>query len=269
MALRSQSRLEDDNGEMPVHLVMYGSNNMCLRLYLTYARNEDKELACINKHGETLLHYAAADAREDIISYILSANSYDAYVNARNVNGWTPLICALPSIDEMFAIEKKTALKGLLVGRMLLDHRADPSIATDEGLTYLHCLAMYTCADGSASADIAVLAEEFISRGILPDTPAAVLAHDWPLGSRLLHFLENMSQDAVIRGRTPLHCAAEVGAVSMAKALLKHGADVFAIDESGSTPLKCVSQSLKLHGMPKLKGEIDESVVRGSRSGKV
>ncbi|KAI0106712.1 ankyrin repeat protein [Daldinia grandis] len=280
--------VEDNNGEMPIHLVMYGSNNMSLKLYLAYARNEDKQLACTNKHGETLLHYAASDAREDIISYIFSANSYDAYINARNVNGWTPLICALAPTDERFAAEKKTAFKGLLVGRMLLERGADPGIATDEGLTSLHCLAMYTCADGAASADIAALAEEFISRGVLPDSPATILAYDWqqrveghgspsnplfhdrrPWGSRLLYVLENMSQNAVIRGRTPLHCAAEVGAVSVAKVLLKHGADVFALDESGSTPLKCVSQSLKLRGMPEIRDEmarlLEEAEVEGSR----
>lgn len=67
---------------------------------------------------------------------------------------------------------------------------------------------------------------------------------------------------------TPLHCAAEVGAVSVAKVLLKHGADVFAFDESGSTLLKYVSQSLKLRGMPKLEDKItrllEEAEVEGS-----
>lgn len=67
---------------------------------------------------------------------------------------------------------------------------------------------------------------------------------------------------------TPLHCAAEVGAVSVAKVLLKHGADAFALDESGSTLLKYVSQFLKLRSMPKLKDEItrllEEAEVEGS-----
>ncbi|KAI8961916.1 ankyrin repeat-containing domain protein [Daldinia sp. FL1419] len=69
---------EGDKGEMPIHLVMYGSNDMSLKLYLVYARNENQTLSCTNKYGETLLHYAAAEVRVDIMTYILTANSYDA-----------------------------------------------------------------------------------------------------------------------------------------------------------------------------------------------
>ena len=46
-----------------------------------------------------------------------------------------------------------------------------------------------------------------------------------------------------LNGWTPLHCAAYSGTIETATALIRHGADVSAVNDEGCTPLQIAAQS--------------------------
>lgn len=169
--------LLNKKGDSPIQLAAFGADLRCFRLFLSSSRNPSNDegtfLALTNANKETLLRYAAAGGRVDTMDFLV-ARGLD--VNVRNSQGWTPLMCALtPTVtftheDEAVTKTPAEAMKGALC---LLSHGTDPRIATNEGWTSLHALALHC--DLDVHGKIAELATELIARGVDPAARAPLL----------------------------------------------------------------------------------------------
>ncbi|KAI9166544.1 hypothetical protein HJFPF1_02651 [Paramyrothecium foliicola] len=97
-------------------------------------------------------------------------------VNATNYNGWTPLLCALtpkPSLDHVPEKAMNTPTEATEAAQLLLTHGADPTIATFEGWTSLHALALHY--DLDICAKITGLATRFVALGVDPTARAHLI----------------------------------------------------------------------------------------------
>ncbi|RYP26125.1 hypothetical protein DL767_008165 [Monosporascus sp. MG133] len=244
----------DTAGECPRHRAAYGFDLRLFRIYL-YAhsgRDRDTLLHLTNHNGETLLHFAAAGCRIEVMEYLLSQG---LDVNATSSNGWTPLMCALTPINRnaVRGTEIKTLAEAMRAAyHHLLSHGADPSIMTNEGWTPLHVLALHCDLDVTGKA--AELAKHLISRGVDPEARAPLLSPGnrevvpslgMPWGYRLRDMMADPSaQRMVIRhDLMPLHWAAERGAVGVIRALLANGVNVSSMDVGGISPARMAAES--------------------------
>lgn len=78
-----------------------------------------------NHNGETLLHFAAAGCCIEVMEFLI-VQGLD--INAKNSNGWTPLMCALIPIDRNPCIAIKSPAKAMQAAQYLLSHGADAGI---------------------------------------------------------------------------------------------------------------------------------------------
>ncbi|KAH9225190.1 hypothetical protein K456DRAFT_1743496 [Colletotrichum gloeosporioides 23] len=81
-----------ETGETLLHRVAQTGTIEQLNLFLSYSDEPDTAIRSVTLHGESLLHYAAAGGREDIVGFLLTRG---LEVNAATSNGWTSLLCAL------------------------------------------------------------------------------------------------------------------------------------------------------------------------------
>lgn len=255
----------DNAGECPLHWAAYGLDLRLFRLYLSSYpdQGQDGLLRLTNYHGETLLHFAAAGCRAEVMEFLI-AQGLD--VNARTSNGWTPLMCALMPIESRFRRVKST-VEAIQGAGFLLSHGADASIATDEGWTALHALSLHR--DGDVSGQVADFARDLISRGanaescarmLSPDSGTAAPSLGLPWGHRLRDAMANPSAQRLIiqPAMTPLYWAATRGAVGVIRALLAHGVDVSSMDEDGISSTRMAAESKFLEGQPELVDTIIE-----------
>lgn len=249
---------QDDN--TPIHYAAYGSDMRILRLYIPESIDRDSHdaiCAMKNKHGETLLHWAAAGGKIDILVYLLSRG---AAVNETTENGWTPIMCALVPCKGA----GKQAGDALRAAGLLLLHGADPLSSTPDGLTALHCLALHT--DDEQTTGAAKLAEELVMRGASvearapmlvsswrsslsqghPEAPVANYSYPWGFRAQKMMALAGSQPEMVKLGLAPLHWAAHHGALGVTKVLLAHGANPSAEDALGDTPARVALQSTAL-----------------------
>lgn len=193
-----------------------------------------------NKGGDTLLHWAAAGKKYDVVHFLLSAG---AEANTANSNGWDSLLCALVPTRAIYkphsVVETAT---------LLLEHDADPLVCSAEGLTPLHCLAMHP--DTEKDSLLAKLATNLVARGAPINTgtagwvpvsepyicsrPRLDTLDVGPWGSRLAR---QRFACEYCKGRTPLHFAERYSAVGTAGVLEAHGADTQAKDANGNQPV--------------------------------
>lgn len=244
---------EDLEGNTPLHYAAFGSNLRIFQLYLSKLAEQDRESiikATENKHGETLLHWAAAGGKTDIIEYLISIG---LDVNKPNLNGWTPLVCALAPSKG-----KKGSEEAIRAAGLLLLHNAGLLVTTAEGWTPLHCLALNTGKDNSGN--MASLADELILRGADVEARAPMLTLDraidipcrnrfnlrWGSGLHEIMQLAASHPEIIKQDLTPLQWAAHHGAVGVIKACLAHGADPSSEDGSGNTPARLVIDSPRL-----------------------
>ena len=178
-------------------------------------------------------------------------------VNAKNSNGWTPLMCALtPTSNSPFTYGKtkviNTPAEATQAALLLLSHGADPSIATDEGWTTLHALALHC--DLDVRGKIAELATQLITQGVDPAACAPLLTAPaasnpdqlgTPWGHRLREAMMNPSTRRMIMqpNLTPLHWSAQRGAVGVVKALLAAGVDPVVMDAGGVSAIEMAHDS--------------------------
>ena len=171
--------------------------------------------------GCTALHHASAGARTETVSMLLAARSK---INAKSNEGQTALHMAgngncasellsnnadKASTDNLgyTPLHDAAARADLSAVTVLLNAGCDPGIAAAEGETVLHSAVL------SGDSDVI--------RCIVSTT----------LGS------PSLNKPSCTTGSTPLHYAASIGAMNTVRTLLSLGADVYAIDKSGYTPL--------------------------------
>uniref|UniRef100_A0ACD5ZMA7 Uncharacterized protein n=1 Tax=Avena sativa TaxID=4498 RepID=A0ACD5ZMA7_AVESA len=156
--------------------------------------------------GVGALHVAAYYRMHEMCEFLIKDLNLD--VNACAQHGLSPLTFALYGVTR-----KETS-------KLLLDHGADPNIATMQGFTVLHVLA--TKQDSFETADM------LLSRGAKVDS---------------------MSTEG-----TPLHFAAQCGNVEMMAVLLKYNANPNSVVQGSYAPLtlalfgsslKCVDLLIK------------------------
>ncbi|KAK0651096.1 ankyrin repeat-containing domain protein [Cercophora newfieldiana] len=229
--------VSNQDEETPLHVAAYTGTLERLQLCLARCRDEGAALRLRSRApwGETILHYAAASGREDIVDFLLSRG---LDVNSTTGNGWTPLMCAL------MPNEHKLTSDACRVARLLLQHGADARVVTEEGWTPLHALASNVVDVASESErprgeDVAPLARELIARGAPLDTEPAVIASaavsrkdlsgKW--GSRMGKFAHEVTAKAakMLPARpaaepdsTPLMWAFRVGATDVFEAIMDH-----------------------------------------------
>ena len=253
--------LPNKQGDSPIHLAAFGCDLRSFRLFLSPSplrdmqEDEDTLLALTTVNKETLLHYAAAGGRVDIIDYLVSRG---LDVNAKSSSGWTPLMCALiptyitPPSDSGMAVVIKTPANATRAALCLLSHGADPCTTTAEGWTLLHALALHCNLD--IGGNTAELATQFITRGVDPAARAPLLTHmaasdpdhlGMPWGHRLRDAMMNPSARRMFMQPclTPLHWAAQRGAVGVVKAVLAANVDVLLTDASGMSPVAMAHNS--------------------------
>ncbi|KAK1846877.1 ankyrin repeat protein [Colletotrichum chrysophilum] len=147
-------------GETILHRVAQTGTVEHLNLFLSHSDEPDTAIRSVTLHGESLLHYAAAGGREDVVEFLLTRG---LDVNAPTSNGWTPLLCALSPTNA------KREQSSYRLANTLLRRGANAHVVTAEGWTPLHALATWptpvSAQDQEARKAAAPLVQELISRG--------------------------------------------------------------------------------------------------------
>ncbi|KEY65067.1 hypothetical protein S7711_09860 [Stachybotrys chartarum IBT 7711] len=270
----------DKKGDSPLQLAASYSDlrTFCLLLSQSSKHDEDEQtlLTLTNAEQETLLHYAAAGCQVEIMEYLISRG---LDVNAKNSNGWTPLVCALiptPNSPPRHGIAEtiNTPAESMQAALLLLSHGADPSVATDEGWTTLHALALHC--DLDVRGKVAELTAKLIEQGVDPAARAPLLTY-YPNDAAIIRYTfgigpnsvsnHNASQpprldipwghrvrEAMMRtsvsyfvimqpNLTPLQWSAQRGAVGVVRALLATGVDTSVRDANDLSVVDMVCDS--------------------------
>ncbi|GJC89958.1 ankyrin-3 [Colletotrichum liriopes] len=256
----------DNEGECPLHWAAFGLDFRLFRLYLSSRPEQgwDSLLQLTTPNGENLLHFAAAGCRIEVMEFLLAQG---LNINAKNSNGWTPLMCALTPIEWNPSKPVKSSADGMRAARFLISHGAEANITTDEGWTPLHGLALHC--DSDANGKAADLTNDLIARGVDPEARACLLSPapkvvvpslGMPWGYRLRGAMADPStQRMVIRpALTPVYWAAERGAVGVIRTLLAHGVDVSSGDMDGISPARMAAESKFLERQPALVDKLIE-----------
>ncbi|KAK1948831.1 ankyrin [Colletotrichum sublineola] len=183
-------------GETLLHRVAQNGSVEQLNLLVSYSDNPDTAIRSVTLHGESLLHYAAAGGREDVVDFLLTRG---LDVNSATSKGWTPLLCALSPTNT----KREQILYRL--ANTLLQRGANARAVTAEGWTQLHALATwptpFSAQDQEARKAAAPLVQELISRGAPVDTESSVMQGPyltpnklWDVwGFRMHKFVEDLS----------------------------------------------------------------------------
>ncbi|KAL0940479.1 ankyrin repeat protein [Colletotrichum truncatum] len=218
-------------GETLLHRVAQNGTIEQLNLCVSYSDDPDTAIRSVTQHGESLLHYAAAGGREDVVDFLLTSG---LDVNSATSNGWTPLLCALSRTNT----KREQSLYRL--ANTLLQRGANAQVVTAEGWTPLHALATwptpFSAQDQEArKAAAPPLVQELISRGAPVDTESIVIQRPslgpnqlldaW--GFRMQKFVEDLAistqdQDGMSTDTTPLMWAMRSNAMDIFELIRAH-----------------------------------------------
>ncbi|XP_071735465.1 uncharacterized protein [Rutidosis leptorrhynchoides] len=180
--LKLDVNIKDEDGETPlIHAARQGHTSTA-----KYLIEHGANPALSSELGATALHHVAGIGHIELMEILLSAG---VDVNSQSESG-TPLIWAAGHGQQ-------DALK------LLLKHKADPNIETDDGITPL----LSTVAAGS-------------------------------LPCLELLIQEGAKVNIIAGGATPLHIAADIGNTELITCLLNAGADPNMTDEDGLKPVQ-------------------------------
>lgn len=266
-------------GNTPLHFAAYGSPLKILQLLLSSLPIESQRnaLKMRNCNGETALHFASAGGQIETITYLLS-NNVGSDINETASMGWTPLLRALAPMVPSLARTRK-----IEAAQLLLAHGANPSTSTQDGWTPLHCLAMNPSNGNAERIDkISQLIETLLSGGICINSRASFAFDNPPsrpvrnhraqdgidYGCLESQYIESpIEWGKVLRsGLTPLHIAAEFGALDVVVALLRYGADPAAEDSEGNSPARLAGDSNNYSSSSEARGIVITMLIEAGGS---
>jgi cytohesin len=201
----------DKDNQTPLLLVIGWNWFKTTQILLDYGADAN----AVNSNGKTPLHILSEswiDDEGDVFDHVLLLLKHGAEVNRRDKDNQTPLHLAI--VWDQF----------MLAG-ILLKHGADAIAENNEGQAPFHILSESDVKDGG---DLLTLVLLLLRHG------AAVTLN---------------SRDK--NNQTPLHLAIRRNRFKLACILLKHGADAFAENLDGQTPLHMLSER-------KLDSEVEE-----------
>ena len=167
----------------------------------------------------TPLHFAAREGDLESAKILIAAS---ANVNARTVDGWSPLLIA-------------TQNRNYLLGLYLLDHGADPNLVNRQNFTPLYLATDNRNIEGGeypmrcGDMDHLAFIGKLLDRGANPNLPAGDYTE-----TRTSFTMQWLNED----GATPFLRAAQSGDTVLMKLLLAHGADPNIRTQNNTTALE-------------------------------
>ncbi|RKK12755.1 hypothetical protein BFJ66_g2615 [Fusarium oxysporum f. sp. cepae] len=116
---------QDLHGRRPIHYAALKTAEH-FRLLLESSGDDEEHLGITTKtkSGLTVLHFAAATGRSDLVELVLSHTSGMISINEPDDDGWTPLLWAC-RVCEDWGTPKEISTE---IVKLLLDRGADPSV---------------------------------------------------------------------------------------------------------------------------------------------
>eukprot|EP00049_Salpingoeca_infusionum_P004450 m.79541 g.79541 ORF g.79541 m.79541 type:complete len:1113 (+) comp12571_c1_seq1:120-3458(+) len=218
----------DENGFTPLIYIAINNSEACVReLYNTGQLDFDRKDA----YGDTALHHAVAQDSPVSAKVMLELG---ASPNCQNQDGNTPLHIAV--------MEDKLEF----VAMLLQNSKTIVDLTNSDSLSPLG-LAAYLGMDTPCRMLLRKKADAFASFGQERATPLHLAASQGNVGCAQLilsachpstaHQLLDVRDR---HGRTPLHVAAVEAQAKVLDLLVRQGADLFALDKQGQTPLDAV-----------------------------
>ncbi|XP_067679439.1 uncharacterized protein [Haliotis asinina] len=223
------SRVADETGMTPLHIASQSGNCQIVRLLLKHGAAPN----AVNENGRTSIHLASENLYKDCVQELLKEGADPC---AMDNKGLTPLhICvgvniAMEALKRKMmypfigpygipleSVEKSTTQLRHCIMKMLLDAGANPNVSDNEGKSILYVAST----EQSAETSVKILLE---AGGDISTTD--------PDGRSLLHFV------------------AESGKPEAYRLLVDSGADEYARDHSGRTPLQIMTKRERKSKVP-------------------
>ncbi len=115
----------DDDGRTPLHLAAGAGCIEVVKLLLQHGANINVK----DNKNNTVLHYAVKSLNKEVVELVLR----DAYVNAKNVYGETPLKLLMRECAKWDSQRKRC----YEIARLLVERGADPNVRDSRGTTPL------------------------------------------------------------------------------------------------------------------------------------